>query len=224
MKPLLVVVLLVVLAGCSGGTSETTTSVPTAAPATVATLWIDAVTDVDVDALAFLVEPVGLAVVAGVENSVSSDEMVGLLSGGFAGDLATGYWTTFRDDFAAIRGVAVESLVVGEEIPVEDMPEFIAVALSADETAGRVILRRGATGWQIDMAASVGPVLVGQLGDYLASAQNGDNAAAITAAYETAIVPALEAAVALDQTNSDLVFGTEYITQLVDELPVTEDS
>ena len=201
---------------CSSDPAEQTVTEPLLAPATVTDLWLDAVVAGDADAVTDLVEPTGLAVVAGVENSVSSDELVGLLNGGFAGDLATGYWVTFRDDFSAIRGGTIESLVVGDEMPIEGKPDYTSVAVSLDDTAGLVILRRSESGWRVDHAATVGPALVVQLGDYLESALSGDNAIPIAEAYRTAIIPALDAAIALDESNADLVFGNEFMRQLVE--------
>lgn len=214
MKTLVLIVAAFLVAACSGGGDEPAEITRSVSPTGVATQWLDAVVAVDVVALTDLVEPVGLAVLAGVENRVSSEEMVGLLNGGFEGELAAGYWTTFRDDFAAIRGGSVESLVVGDESPIEGMPDYVAVDVSMDETTGRVILRRSDTGWRIDLAATVGPALVRPLGDFLVSALNGDNAVAIADAYRSVIIPALDAAIVLDESNSDLVFGTEYLRQL----------
>ncbi len=204
-------------AACSGEANTPVESTPGVTPTVVVTQWLEAVVAVDVDALADLVEPIGLAVLAGVENSVSSDELVGLLNGGFEGDLATGYWTTFRDDFAAIRGGSLESLVVVDESQIDGMPSHVAVGVSLNETMGRVIVRQTDAGWRVDLTATVGPALVGPLGDYLLSALSGENAVAIADAYRAAIVPALDVAVILDQANSDLIFGTEYLRQLSEE-------
>ena len=213
MKLLFLIVVALLAAACSGETEEPVVTA-TAAPGAVVAQWLDAVVAGDTDALATLVEPDGLAVLAGVENNVSSDELVALLNGGFEGDLAAGYWTAFRDDFAAIRGGSLESLTVGDESPIEGISNYLAVAIAMDETVGRVIVRRSDTGWRVDLVATVGPALVRPLGDYLLGALNGDNAVVIADAYRSAIVPGLDAAIALDESNSDLVFGTEYLRQL----------
>jgi hypothetical protein len=215
-KTTLLLILALLTTACSSDPAEQTVSEPLQAPVTVTDLWLDAVVAADADALADLVEPVGLAVVAGVENSVSSNEMVGLVNGGFAGDLATGYWTTFRDDFSAIRGGSLDRLVVGEETPIPGAPNYTSVVVSLDDTTGLVILRRTESDWRVDLAATVGPALVGQLGAYLESALSGDNAIPIADAYRDAIIPALDAVVMLDESNSDLVFGNEFMRQLVE--------
>ena len=67
----------------------------------------------------------------------------------------------------------------------------------------------------VSMIATVGPALVGALGDYLNSAMDGENAESIAAAYRSGVLPALELAMKLDPGNADLVFETEYIRQLV---------
>ncbi|MCP4305356.1 MAG: hypothetical protein GY926_27010 [bacterium] len=216
MKTSLIVILALLAAACSSDPSEPTVTAPLLEPATVTSLWLEAVMAGDVEAVADLVEPTGLAVVAGVENSISSNELVGLLNGGFTEDLATGYWTTFRDDFASIRGGTLESLVVGEEMPITGKPDYTSVAVSLDDTTGLVVLRRSESGWRVDHAATVGPALVDQLSDYLESALSGDNAIPIADAYRTVVIPALDAAIVLDESNSDLVFGNEFMRQLVE--------
>ncbi len=216
MKSILLLVAAVVVAGCSGGTTEPTTPPTDLSPSAVVSQWLDAVVAVDVAALADLVEPGGLAVIAGVENSVRSDELVGLLNGGFKGDLAAGYWRTFRDDFAAIRGGSLENLIVVDETPVAGNADFVAVGVLLDETTGSVLVRQTEAGWRVDMAATVGPALVDPLSDYLSSALSGSNAIPISDAYRSSVIPALDAAIVLDETNADLVFGTEYLRQLIE--------
>lgn len=177
--------------------------------------WLDAVAAADVDRIERLVEPVGLAVVAAVENNLRSDELAGLLADGFSPDLAAEYWAGFRDDFGAIRGSSLSELEIGNEISIPDTSEYAAVEIAAGETTGRVILRSTEQGWQVDFAATVGPALVGPLGEYLEGALTGEHATPIGDAYRFAVVPALAAAATLDQENSVLVFETEYIRQLV---------
>ena len=87
--------------------------------------------------------------------------------------------------------------------------------ISIDDTTGRIILRLTDEGWKVDFAATIGPALVGPLGEYLESALAGEHAVAIADAYRSAVVPALTAVAALELDNSILVFETEYIRQLV---------
>lgn len=214
MKIPVLIVIALIATSCSGGTEEPVAISEDIAASLVVTQWLEAVVAGDIEALAGLVEPVGLAVLAGVENNVSSNELVGLLNGGFEGDLAAGYWATFRDDFAAIRGGPLDGLTVGEETPIAETPDYLSVAVAMDDTTGHVIVRRSETGWKVDLVATAGPALVRPLGDYLLGALAGDNATEIANAYRTAVVPGLDAAIALDESNSDLVFGTEYLRQL----------
>lgn len=204
------------LAACSSSTTEPVTPVVADDPTVVASAWLDAVVATDTDALGELVEPAGLAALVGVENALRSDELVAIIDAGLGADAAGDYWRSFRDDFEAIRGIplATLSVVPGEEVLGE--PGFAVVELAAETGSGRLVLRRDDDSrWQVDMVATVGPALVGPLGDYLNSAIGGENAEPIAAAYRSGVLPALELAIKLDPENADLVFETEYIRQLV---------
>jgi hypothetical protein len=214
MQRLALIVLVVFLAACGGGEAETTTTSSDVGPVEVAAAWLDAMNGSDATAIEPLVEPVGLAIIAAVENNLRSDELVGLLESGMSPDLATRYWATFHDAFGAIQGESLEDVSVGDPIQIPDSRDRTAVAIATGRTEGRVILLRTEAGWKVDFAATVGPALVGPLGRYLASAMEGEHAGAIAGAYNDAIVPALEAAFALDRGNSNLEFETEYIRQL----------
>ena len=209
---------LLALAGCS--TAEPAPPPVTAAPVAVVEQWLGAVSGSDVEALEELVEPIGLAVLAGVENRVRSDEMAALLDVGLQGDLSRGYWQSFRDDVMAIRGVAIETISVDGEL-MEDLGSgFAGVEVSGADSKGVVLVRRSdMLGWQVDMIATVGSRLVGPLTDYLESALAGENADTIAAAYRVAVIPGLDAAIALDPGNADLVFGAEEIRLLLGDQP-----
>ena len=215
MQRWVILVLIALLGSCGAGSAETTTTVA-AAPVEVVDAWLDAVAGPDLSALEPLVEPVGLAVVAAVENNLRSDELVGLLRNGMSDDLAMEYWAAFRDDFAVIGGEPWSALSAGEPVQVPDSREHTAVAIVTASSEGRVILRQTDSGWRIDFAATIGPALVGPLGNYLSSALGGDQAEVIATAYADAIVPGLDAAFALDPENSNLAFEVEYIRQLAD--------
>ncbi len=214
MQRLALIVLVAFLAACGGGEAETTTTVSEAGPAEVAAAWLHAMNGSDATAIDSLVEPVGLAIIAAVENNLRSDELVGLLESGMSPDLATRYWAAFYDGFGAIQGASLEDTSVGDPIQIPDSRDHTAVAIATGGAEGRVILLRTEAGWKVDFAATVGPALVGPLGSYLASAMEGDDAEEIAAAYAAAIVPALDAALALDPGNTNLAFETEYIRQL----------
>lgn len=212
---LLILGFLVLLAACSDGEPEETISLELPEPVEVVEQWLQAVDEVDVPRLETLVDPIGLAVLAGVENQVRSVEMVGLIDSGVTGQLAQGYWQSFRDDFEAFRNIDIGSILVGEERPVASNPDHVAIEVSTEEQTALVVLRtNNPVGWQIDMIATIGPSLASQLRTYLESALEGEYAEAIAGAYRSAVVPGLDAASALDPEDALLIFETEFIRQL----------
>ena len=72
--------IVLVAVGCSN--AEPTSTEATSTPVEVTADWLSAVAVVDEGALDALVEPVGLIVVAAVENQLRSDETVALLEAG----------------------------------------------------------------------------------------------------------------------------------------------
>lgn len=211
---------MIAASACSGGNPEvsTTTTTPGGEPVAVVERWLDAIAASDTETLERLVEPVGLAVLAGVENGLRSDELVALLDTGFGPELSIQYWGSFRRDFEAIRDLSLTSLSVGDENAIAGEPDAVAVEVSSPEGAGLVILRRSVVGeWQVDTAATMGPALIGPLADYLLSALDGANSEAIVAAYREGVIPGLDAAVGADPENTDLAFETEFIRQLLQD-------
>ena len=214
MRILVLLIVVLALAGCSGPDESNGAVSADASPVDVTGDWVEAVAAGDIADLERLVEPIGLAVVAAVENDLRSDELAGLLVGGMPADLQTQYWITFREDFGAIRGSSFDQIVVGREVAVPGLADFTSVEISNDGIIGRVVLRRTDLGWQVDFAATVGPALIGPLGEYLESALAGDHGVVIADSYRTAVLPGLEAAIAVGDNNSVLVFETEFIRQL----------
>ncbi len=215
MRALVLPILLVLLAACGGDVAEDSVVPSTASPATIAGQWLEGVAAGDTAAIAGLVEPTGLAVMAAVEGDLRSDELVGLLESGLGDSLATQYWADFRLSFLSFQGAEIADLAVGDATPISGAEEFTLVGLVAPDATGYTVLRNTTAGWQVDFAATIGPALVGPLGDYLASAIAGEHSETIAGAYRQAIVPGLEAALAIDPDNSRLEFETEYIRQLV---------
>ena len=207
--------LLILLAACTNGEPAETVPLERPEPVEVVARWLQAVDEVDVSVLEALVEPVGLAVLAGAENRVRSAEMAGLIETGVTGELAGGYWQSFRDDFEAFRNIDIGSIVVGDERPVASNPDHVAVTISTPEQSSVVVLQNNdPIGWQIDMVATVGPGLASQLRTYLESALDGEFLEAIAGAYRVAVVPGLDAAIALNAEDALLVFEAEFIRQL----------
>ena len=208
------------LAACTGSEVAETSAPVEVDPVAVATEWIQAVAANDVAALQRLVEPRGLAAVAAVESNLRSAEFVALVESGIPEELSAQYWSQFRDDFAAFSGTALADLSVGDEQAV-NVPEFTAVELVGADGAGAVVLRRGSAGWQVDFPATMGPSLIGPLGEYLASAVDGEFAGPIADVYRDVVAPGLDAALALDPANSRLGFEAEYIRQLAESVAPT---
>lgn len=212
----LLIALVLVAGGCDSGASPETTSAEQLDPAAVVEQWLESVDAGDVARLETLVEPVGLAVMAGAENQVRSSEMASLIEGGVTGQLAQGYWRSFRDDFEAFRNIEIETITIGEERSVASSSDHVAVEVSTPEQTAVVVVRiNEPAGWQVDMVATIGPGFASQLRTYLESALAGEQAEAIADAYRFAVVPGLDAATALDPDNALLVFETEFIRQIV---------
>jgi hypothetical protein len=212
----LLIALILVVGGCDSGASPETTSSGQTDPGGVVEQWLEAVDAGDVAHLETLVEPVGLAVIAGAENQVRSAEMASLIESGVTGQLARGYWQSFRDDFEAFRNIEIDTITVGEERSVASSSEHVAVEVSTPEQTALVLVRMNEqVGWQVDMVATIGPGFASQLRTYLESALDGEQAEPIADAYQLAVVPGLDAAIALDPNNALLVFETEFIRQIV---------
>lgn len=216
MRVLALSVSFVLLAACGGDVDEDAVVPNIESPVAITSQWLESVAAGDQSAIAGLVEPTGLAVVAAVEGDLRSDELVGLLESGIGESLAAQYWADFRDSFEAFQEAEIADIAVGDATPVPGADSFASIELTTPAATGYAILRNTDAGWQVDFAATIGPALVGPLGDYLASAIAGEHGEAIASAYRDAIVPGLEAALALDPDNTRLEFETEYIRQLAD--------
>ena len=209
---LLLSVLLV--AACSGDSNAPESTQPEATPVEVVEQWLESMSEGDFATAELLVEPVGVAVIAAVESNLRSDELVGLLQEGFSADLRDDYWDGFRSGFETFSGASFDRIMAGTAESIPGTSAYMSVGLSADSMTGQVILRSTDSGWLIDMAATVGPALVGPLGEYLTAAIGGEHAAEIGEAFSDGIVPGLDAAVAQDPAQTALSFETEYIRQL----------
>jgi hypothetical protein len=212
----LLLCLILLVAACDGGEPPESLVDEELAPVDVVQQWLAAVDEVDVEQLEVLVEPVGLAVLAGVENQTRSIELAGLVESGIAGRLADSYWRSFRDDFETLRGIDFGAITVGEQLTTRQSSDHVAVEIMGPEQSAVVSLRNSEPGgWQVDMVATVGAGLAGPLRQYLESALEGDYSESIADAYRSAVVPGLDAAIALNPDEALLVFETELIRQLV---------
>jgi hypothetical protein len=214
--PFLLITLILVVGACSSGEQPETMSSAQTDPVDVVEQWLGAVAAGDVARLETLVEPIGLAVLAGVENQVRSAEMASLIDRGVTGQLAQGYWQSFRNNFEAFRNIELDAVTVGEERSVTSGLGHVAVEVSTPEQTALVLVRiNEPVGWQVDMVATIGSGFASQLRTYLESTLDGDQAEPIADAYRFAVVPGLDAAIALDPDDALLIFETEFIRQIV---------
>ncbi len=193
--------LLLLIGGCGGGDgAATTTTSPATFPTGVVRDWLDAVGSGDLRAIATAVDETSATVVIAAENGYTVGELAALLDGGLPEGVASSYWTSFESAFEEFRGIKMSSLVVGDFSPIEvDAGEFAAVELESPEGLAEVVTRRAADGrWRVDMVATFGPALVRTLRSTLDDAAADPDGAVVRAGYARSVLPALEAAVALD--------------------------
>ena len=190
-------VMFVFVAACSSS-EEPVTSTTTAAPGgpreTVAA-WIDAVIASDAQALTGLVEPVGLVMLAAVENRFTNEEIAALLGEGLSMDLIDEYWTSFRRGFADFAGVPIQSIEVGghQEFMLGEVPFASIVIMSGDGVTSVMTSKRGER-WRLDLIGSFGTAFAAQLRRMLVNLPDTPAANTIRDAFRSDIVPGLLAA------------------------------
>lgn len=213
----LVAITIMALTACSGEASTATTVSIASTPTAVVKAWVAAVEAGDIARLDELVEPVGLTLVAGIENALEPAELAALLNAGLPADLAAQYWASFRDEFRNFAGVALGDLRTAGEAELHGA--VVAVELVGDDGSTTVMVRTDGDQPQIDMAATLAGPLSRRFGSYLTSILGTEEGPTIGAAYRTAVVPALEAVAAQAGDDAELEFQLEYIKQVLTDIP-----
>jgi hypothetical protein len=199
--PLLGLVLLAVACGTDSTTNSTFERIPTA----IAFDWVNAVASADGAAISRAVEQQGLVVVTAAENAYTPDETAVLLQDGLSTAAADVYWTAFREEFAGFAGTPFRDLEVGvyEEFAAAG-GDFAVVTLRGGSGTGTVVALRGAEGWQVDMAATVGPAFAGQIRNLAEQLDDSPASSLVAAALQDRVLPGLLAAAHLDPDNATL--------------------
>jgi hypothetical protein len=220
MRYLIVLALLTAMtAACSGDTAATTTGPPDATtPTGAVTAWVAAVEAGDVGRLTQLVEPVGMTLVAGIENNLDVAVLARLLAAGMPDDLLATYWTSFRDEFVTFAGSDLGELQIRAGTS-STGDALAAVDLVGDDGVTTVMVRIDGGLSRIDMVATLAPALAGRFGSYLAATLGSSEAPVVAEAYHVAVVPALEAIAEGAEPGAEIGFQLEYIRQLLAEIP-----
>jgi hypothetical protein len=175
-------------------------------PSVVVDRWLDALVTGDYAAANAVVEPVGAAVILGVENNWTMVETAALADTGLQGDVLTSYWSSFRESFGSFSDQALEALTVGRstEVTVDDV-SYAAVVVTASSSESVVMTRRRSDGaWEIDMVGTVGPAFVTLLRERAALLEEDPASQRLLEAYRTVIVPSLRASAQVDASNRSL--------------------
>jgi hypothetical protein len=192
---LLALALLTAACASSDPTPTTTVGARPAGPRGVVMGWIDAVIASDAEALADLVEPGGLVVLAAVENGFAEQQTVALLDSGMPPELLEDYWASFRAGFADFAGIPLQSIEVGgqDQFTLGNVP-FSAVVIASGDGVTTVMAARRSAEWRLDLIGSFGAAFAAQLRRMLVNLSDTPDGDRIRDAYRTDVVPGLLAA------------------------------
>jgi hypothetical protein len=146
-----------------------------------------------------LTYPQSMLVVLAAENTMPVEELAPLLRRGITGESAAGYLTKFTDALRARYGGNLSEVSVDGFTQLGE--NYAAVSVMGDGRA-TIVTRRTPDGlWQVDIAGTVGPALIGQIADLLDSAGNDSDGDTVRETYRVDVLPALQAAAAHDPEN-----------------------
>ena len=180
-----------VVAGCGEGEDA-----PDASPPAVVAGWAEAVDGRDFDAATEAVYQPSFVVVLAAENQLPASESAAMLRDGVPAAVAASYWSSFRDGFDSFAGRPISALNVGASEGLEaDAVVWAVVPASAQDDASGPVFTRSEDVWLVDLVATLAPGFVEPLADYLSSLPADEDGELIRDVYDTAVVPALWAAI-----------------------------
>jgi hypothetical protein len=140
-----------------------------------------------------------MLVVLAAENAMPVEELAPLLRRGPTDESSAQYLADFADALRARYGGSLAAVSVDGFTQIGE--NYAAVAVTGDGGA-TIVTRRSLEGlWQVDLVGTLGPALIGQIGDLLDGAGDDPDGDAIRDTYRTDVLPALEAAAAHDPEN-----------------------
>ena len=216
----LVVVLALLTAGCASeqepALSTATTRVD--GPRDVVSGWLDAVVASDAKALAELVEPGGLVILAAIENGHSEEAIQALLDTGVPLEFIDDYWTSFRFGFADFAGIPLRAIDVSghEEFMLGEVP-FASVIVTSGEGVTSVMVSKRDGQWHIDLIGSFGPAFAAQLRRMLVNLSDTTAGDRIRSAFRSDVIPGLLAAFRRAPGNRVLGAELERMALLLEE-------
>ncbi len=186
----------VALGACSG--SDGAGDAPSTPEGAVVS-WINAVDAGDAAAASAAIHPESLAIILGIENGISADDMAEYLSRGVPVEVQQSYWESFSAGFTEFADKPISSLAVGEaEEFVSEGETFASVPVTSGPTSKSVVIARQRLNgsWEVDMVASLGDGFSKLLLDLYERLGSDESAGRIRLAYAEVVEPSLWAAIA----------------------------
>ncbi len=193
---LLTTAVLVFVAACSSS-EPTATGHDTPERAVVA--WFEAIDAGDAATASESILPDSLALILGIENSLTPETTALYLTEGVPFELQDGYWRSFAEGFSDFAARPISTLTVGQATPfTSEGVEFASVPISSGPTTESVVIARMRDdgSWVVDMVASLGDGFANLLLRTYENLPEGEAADVVRAAYAETVVPSLWAAMA----------------------------
>jgi len=196
-RGLLVLIIALLAVGCSSGDADNTE--PSQFPTGSVRAWFDALDAGEAVAALDLTHQPSMLVLLAAENDLPAADLASLLRRGATEESAGDYLLDFAN---ALRSRYERSLA---EVTVDGFTQlgdtYAAVAVTG-EGAATIITRRAPGGlWQVDLTGTLGPALITQIRTLLEGTGEGEDGLTIQEAFQSSVVPALEAAAAADPEN-----------------------
>lgn len=188
------------VAACGGG--GVTTTEPSQFPTGSVRSWFDSFDAGDIAAAEQLTYPESMLIVLAAENSLPAVELAPLLRRGATDESAVRYLTDFSDALRARYGGSLAAVTVDGFRQLGENYAAVAVTGAGEAT---IVTRRSPEGlWQVDLVGTLGPALIVQIGDLLATAGDGPDADTVRDVFRMDVLPALDAAALHDPENLSL--------------------